>query len=1193
MRICPRIEGEYWCNRYLEQSQEWCISNDVYGMVSAMTSRARLLRNLGAALTLLSIGSASNLAVAGDKTWDGFANTNWDTTSLNFGGTAWNNAAGDGAIFNGFGLGNVNIPGAINLDSLNITANGYNFNGAGSLNVVAGSSTLSTGVINVASGTTKIDVPITSTQTAIQKIGGGILELSQPLNVTGSFPATTNNILSANLIIGTTSWNPSVTAGTVKISNASVLPSNIKVLIGSSGAVGASSPYLDIGANNVTISDLYFVNQNASGAWNTAVNANNGVIGTGTLRVTGEIHVIGQGSFTSGNTIASNLDLGGGTQIVRIGVLSQFSLNSGLMFTGSLSNGSLTKALGYTTAGAYGSSDGLSLFANNTYTGATILNSGTNIATGTNASTSIKIAGQAGPGGSVFALQGANGSFLSATTIDAVSGGAFILDNNAATGASGNNAPNVPAAQNNNRIRDDATITLRDGNFFYRGFAGSTTGSETYGSLNATGGHNIVNITPNNLGAASITAVGDLVLDSRSTMQFTTQTVGTGNSGNTLGGNARAFFNGTVPAATGGIIPRIFGTSDFVRYDAVTGITPLASGDYSSTLSAGSNVNLIANTGTSGSVSINALKATGTVATTINTGDTLTVASGMMLATGTHTINGPGTLAFGNTPGVIFGSTTFASGSVVTGTQGLLQSTGTLTLAGDLSGLTGAISNIGTGTTALNTNTFTGDIEVRRGTLNIGVTNLTGSNPIILGVSGNEVDLFPSNPTLSISSAGNGAVISRPIIVNNGATNSAGFSLDRFSYLPMLQPLGNTTGSQTVASDITLVTSLNFQGGGGGSTGAAGSTFFTGNITGAGTFVFANGRATFSGSYTNDKGFVINSSGFTSIITFAGTGGTGPIVFNGGSNSTSGFAYTTAANLNSGPITIQNASTNAPTIRILGNSSINNVINLNGSVIAEVSPAITATWAGVLNGNSTLTKTGTGTLVLSNNSNTQTGPVTVNAGTLAVNGNLASSTNAVAVNSTGRLGGSGTIARSVTVNSGGTLAPGNSPGMLTIDGNLTLASGSAFNVELNGTTIGTGYDNITVTGASRAVTITGSSLVATTTLSPPSPSDLMFVMILSDSSSILTGNFAGIAPNGFVNVVGSGSELYSAQVSYTGDSGTNALTGGNDIVLYNFAAVPEPTTIAFFGMLGAGAAGGWYYRRQRLNKQLDAKLKRS
>lgn len=1159
-----------------------------------MRSRSNKFMQLGAALALISLGSAANLAVAGDNTWtNGGADFNWNTSSVNWTGpgSVWNNAAGDGAVFNSsFGgiVGPINVPGTISVNSLNFAVNGYSLNGAGSLDFVTGTSTLTTGVINVTSGTTQINVPLTSTQTAIQKIGGGVLELSAPVNVTASIPMTANGLLSANIIVGTTAYNPGVSAGTIRLLNASVLPVTARVGIGSSGVLGSSAPYLDIGSNNITIAALNFNNQNTSGPWNSLLNANNGIIGTGTLRVTGEINVIGVGGFNPGNTIAANFDLGGGAQIIRTGVTSSFGLNQALMFTGTVSNGSITKTIGFTTAGVFGSIDGMSLFGNNSYTGATVLNSGTSVATGTNASTSIKITGLAGPGGSAFSLQGANGSFLSANTIQATSGGTFILDNNAAIGASGNNVPNIPAAQNNNRISDSANIELRDGNFTYRGLA-ATAASETYGSLTVSGGHAVFNITPNNVGTATVTAVGNLSMNPRTTLQVTTTTTGTGNASNLLGGNARAIFNGTVPAAVGGIIPRIIGPSDFVTYDPTTGITPLASGAYSNTLAAGSNVNLLGNTGTAGSVTINSLKMTGSFATTINSGDTLGVTTGMMLSTGTHTINGPGTLDFGATPGVIFGSTTFAANSTVTGTQGLLHATGTLILNGNLAGLSGTISNIGASTTQLLTNTFAGPIEVRRGILDVRTSTLSGSNPILLGVSANDTDLLPSLPELNFANAGVGAVISRPIIIDNKGFDAAGVSLNRFSYVTKFTPLSNLTGSQTINSDITLNSSVNMQGGGGGGTG---STTFGGNITGPATFVFANGRASFTGSYTNAGGFIINSTGFTSIITFAGTGGSAPIIFNGGTNSNSGFAYSSQTNLGSGPITIQNASgSTAPTARVLANSSISNTINLNGDVVADVAPGVTGTWAGAITGDRALTKTNTGTLELTGVI-TQTGNIVVNAGTLLLNTNLPTSTNTVTVNNNGKLGGSGSITRTVIANSGGTLAPGNSPGILTIDGNLTLNAGSIFNVELNGTTIGTGYDNITVNGTSRTVTITNSVLTSTTTLSPPSPSSQMYIMILDDSTSTLVGNFAGIVQDGLVNIIGPGAELYSAQVSYTGDSVSNALTGGNDVVLYNFAAVPEPATVALISLLGVGATGGWYYRRQRLANEMEMSVRR-
>ena len=77
------------------------------------------------------------------------------------------------------------------------------------------------------------------------------------------------------------------------------------------------------------------------------------------------------------------------------------------------------------------------------------------------------------------------------------------------------------------------------------------------------------------------------------------------------------------------------------------------------------------------------------------------------------------------------------------------------------------------------------------------------------------------------------------------------------------------------------------------------------------------------------------------------------------------------------------------------------------------------------------------------------GPGTVNVATL----NLLA----------GVLNGTGTIVGNVT-NTGGTVAPGASPGTLTINGDYMQGSGGTLAVEIGGTTAGTQYDQLVVTG---------------------------------------------------------------------------------------------------------------------------------
>jgi autotransporter-associated beta strand protein len=77
---------------------------------------------------------------------------------------------------------------------------------------------------------------------------------------------------------------------------------------------------------------------------------------------------------------------------------------------------------------------------------------------------------------------------------------------------------------------------------------------------------------------------------------------------------------------------------------------------------------------------------------------------------------------------------------------------------------------------------------------------------------------------------------------------------------------------------------------------------------------------------------------------------------------------------------------------------------------------------------------------------TYTGATNINAGSLSVNGSIASSS-LTTVNAGGTLGGNGTVGNT-TVN-GGTLAPGNSIGTLAVQGNLVFTAAASYMVEVS------------------------------------------------------------------------------------------------------------------------------------------------
>lgn len=106
-----------------------------------------------------------------------------------------------------------------------------------------------------------------------------------------------------------------------------------------------------------------------------------------------------------------------------------------------------------------------------------------------------------------------------------------------------------------------------------------------------------------------------------------------------------------------------------------------------------------------------------------------------------------------------------------------------------------------------------------------------------------------------------------------------------------------------------------------------------------------------------------------------------------------------------------------------------------------------STFGGAISGAGQVVQAGSGQTILTGAS-TYTGPTTVAAGLLTVNGSITSS---VLVGAGGALGGNGAVGPT-TILAGGTLSPGNSVGTLTVNGNLAFAAASLYMLEVQGNT---------------------------------------------------------------------------------------------------------------------------------------------
>ena len=374
------------------------------------------------------------------------------------------------------------------------------------------------------------------------------------------------------------------------------------------------------------------------------------------------------------------------------------------------------------------------------------------------------------------------------------------------------------------------------------------------------------------------------------------------------------------------------------------------------------------------------------------------------------------------------------------------------------------------------------------------------------------------------------------------------------------------------------------------------------------SFVISNGATAVMGGTTasngmNQIGWDTNSSGNSLVVTDAGSffGGRGDLEI--GVRGSSNFASV----LNGGLIT-------NGTVRIGASNSANANYLLVDGVGSVFSNRISVTVGNGTNTGNRLTVTNGGVLhaggsldVRSNSTASAAGSVwvgqnrpavqTVNVlhtnansnSVLTVNGTLAAS-GTVTVATRGVLGGAGTVQSDVIITNGGTLTPGNSPGTLTVDGDLTWLGGGNYNWQIHNATglVGTGWDSILVTGALdlSALTVSSKFNINLWSLSAINPdangTAINFDNTLDDQSWEIITAVGGIT--GF-----DAAEFNIRTNSTNGTAGfANALAPGgffgveqvgNSINLTY--TVPEPSTYALIALAGAGAALMRWRKRKR------------
>jgi len=407
---------------------------------------------------------------------------------------------------------------------------------------------------------------------------------------------------------------------------------------------------------------------------------------------------------------------------------------------------------------------------------------------------------------------------------------------------------------------------------------------------------------------------------------------------------------------------------------------------------------------------------TSAAGTTVASGATLQLQGGITVAAEALTLNGTGVSSNGALRN-ISGANTFG-GAITLGSASEIQadSASTLTLSG---GITGAFSLTfdGAGNTTVS------------GVIGTGALIKNGSGTLTL--SGNNT--YAGGTTLN---AGTLALGASSRLANTGSVTVAGGTFDVGAFSDTVGAVTFQSGSITGTTGVLTGSSYALQ---------SGSVSAILGGTGALT-KSTSGTVTLSGANTYSGGTTLNA-GILAVSADTHLGGaTGGLTFTGGTLQL-GASFDTA--------------------RTVAASTGSGTIDTNG---------FNSTLSGVLSGSTALTKSGTGTLTLSNAANSYSGTLTVSAGTLNLTNSTALATATLSVSSgatttfgtpsatatLGGLAGGGIVAFPSAFGNTLTLTVGGNNVDTTFDGLLSTAAGSGNGF---GDLVKTGSGTLTLTNA--------------------------------------------------------------------------------------------------------------------------------